>query len=130
MRAKENMALRSEQLREKYWSNDDDGGNARRQASIDEYDDGNGEPESENHAQTDLEEYEGTTATNDSTEAREDAEPAMDNQPDDSRMDSSDVTESSDEWSRSDADTASFSTNTQDHSASGEDENSKESSDD
>ncbi|UHH27280.1 hypothetical protein [Halobacterium noricense] len=124
------MALRSEQLREKYWSNDDDGGNARRQASIDEYDDGNGEPESENHAQTDLEEYEGTTATNDSTEAREDAEPAMDNQPDDSRMDSSDVTESSDEWSRSDADTASFSTNTQDHSASGEDENSKESSDD
>lgn len=44
-------------------------------------------------------------------------------------MESSSVGESTDEWSRLDADTASFSTNTQDHSASGEDENSEESSD-
>ncbi|WP_353635501.1 hypothetical protein ABSL23_15760 (plasmid) [Halobacterium sp. NMX12-1] len=57
MRAQENMALRSEQLRERYWSNDDDG-DTERQASIEEYDDGNGKPPGfEDPAQTDLEEY-------------------------------------------------------------------------
>ncbi|MCD2203860.1 hypothetical protein [Halobacterium sp. KA-6] len=77
-RINERMAVRSEQVKEKFTPGDNSGGNAPTQTSIDDYDDGRGEPPGfEDPSQTGLEEYEdsaGNEGSGTTTDAGPDVE--------------------------------------------------------
>ncbi|CQH63949.1 uncharacterized protein HHUB_4235 (plasmid) [Halobacterium hubeiense] len=136
-RINERMAIRSEEVREKFTPGGD-GPPSRGQSSLDDY--AGSQTDAETDTETDVdtdadaglgeESSESVSSGETASGSRgEDSdlstdERAMDNQPDDARMDSSDLTESAEEWSRSNADTAEFNTRTEDHSSPDADETS------
>jgi len=135
-RIEQRMAVRRDEIQEKF-TPDGDGTPSRGQSSLDDY--AGPQPDTDADADTntgsDVEitgsassgKSASSSSENDSSPSTN--EPATGSQPTDAQMESGDLSESSEEWSRSDARTADFSTNTQDRQ-SGEDAAGEESSDD
>jgi len=125
-RINDRMALRSEEIQEKFTPGGD-GPPSRGQSELGDYegsqtDTGSGETEETGGSESD-DEWMSDLSTDDGgwvddwggdgdTSSSSVDERAGDSRSDTREMDSTDVEESSEEWSRSDADTASFSTNT------------------